>query len=112
MASLELPHWLMIAGALLGVAGFIGVLVKTERKRTKLIHLPTSRPILRTSRCRLCQGSSTPGQRITPSHRCQCRKKKPAGVNRRAWITSKSLLLHLLFLFCLGHWFCHAVLCD
>ena len=26
MASLELPHWLMIAGALLVVAGFIGVL--------------------------------------------------------------------------------------
>ena len=27
MAALELPHWLMIAGALLVVAGFIGVLV-------------------------------------------------------------------------------------
>jgi hypothetical protein len=27
MASLELPHWLMIAGASLVVAGFIGVLV-------------------------------------------------------------------------------------
>lgn len=27
MASLELPHWLMIAGTALVVAGFIGVLV-------------------------------------------------------------------------------------
>ena len=27
MASLELPHWLMITGALLVVAGFIGVLI-------------------------------------------------------------------------------------
>lgn len=31
MASLELPHWLMIAGALLVVAGFIGVLVSGKK---------------------------------------------------------------------------------
>ena len=27
MTSLELPHWLMIAGALLVIAGFVGVIV-------------------------------------------------------------------------------------
>jgi hypothetical protein len=31
MASLELPHWLMIAGALLVVAGFIGILVSGKK---------------------------------------------------------------------------------
>ena len=31
MASLELPHWLTIAGALLVVAGFIGVLVSGKK---------------------------------------------------------------------------------
>ena len=31
MASLELPHWLIIAGALLVVAGFIGVLVSGKK---------------------------------------------------------------------------------
>jgi hypothetical protein len=31
MASLELPHWLMIAGASLVVAGFIGVLVSGKK---------------------------------------------------------------------------------
>lgn len=36
--SLAFPHWLMIAGALLLGAGYIGVLV-SERKRTGLIDL-------------------------------------------------------------------------
>jgi hypothetical protein len=31
MPSLELPHWLMIAGALLVVAGFIGVRVSGKK---------------------------------------------------------------------------------
>jgi hypothetical protein len=31
MASLELPHWLMIAGALLVIAGSIGVLVSGKK---------------------------------------------------------------------------------
>jgi hypothetical protein len=31
IASLELPHWLMIAGALLVVAGVIGVLVSGKK---------------------------------------------------------------------------------
>jgi hypothetical protein len=31
MASLGLPHWLMIAGTLLVVAGFIGVLVSGKK---------------------------------------------------------------------------------
>jgi hypothetical protein len=31
MASLELPHWLMIAGALLVGAGFIGILVSGKK---------------------------------------------------------------------------------
>ena len=31
LASLELPHWLMIAGALLVVAGFVGVLVSGKK---------------------------------------------------------------------------------
>ena len=31
LASLELPHWLMIAGALLVVAGFIGLLISGKK---------------------------------------------------------------------------------
>jgi hypothetical protein len=31
MAMLQLPHWLMIAGALLVIAGFVGVLVNGKR---------------------------------------------------------------------------------
>jgi hypothetical protein len=31
LASLELPHWLMIAGTLLVVAGFVGVLVSGKK---------------------------------------------------------------------------------
>ena len=31
MSSLELPHWLMIAGTALVVAGFIGVLVSGKK---------------------------------------------------------------------------------
>ena len=31
MASLELPHWRMIAGALLVVAGFFGILVSGKK---------------------------------------------------------------------------------
>jgi hypothetical protein len=66
MPSLELPHWLMIAGTALVVAGLIGVLVSGKSRR-KLNHLPTSRPILLASRCRLCQAFSIPGQGTTPS---------------------------------------------
>jgi hypothetical protein len=67
MPSLELTHWLMIAGTLLVVAGFIGVRVR-GKKADELIHLPTSRLIVLASRCRLCQAFSTPGQRTTRSH--------------------------------------------
>jgi len=42
MASLELPHWLMIAGALLVVAGFIGVLV--TRKKADEVDPPPDEP--------------------------------------------------------------------
>ena len=42
MASLELPHWLMIAGALLVVAGFIGVLV--NRKKADEVDPPPDEP--------------------------------------------------------------------
>ena len=38
------------------------------RKRTSLINYPTSRLIHSASRCRLCRVSSTPRQRMTPSH--------------------------------------------
>jgi hypothetical protein len=39
MPSLELPHWLMIAGTLLVVAGFIGVRV-TRKKADEVDPLP------------------------------------------------------------------------
>ena len=43
MPSLELTHWLMVAGTLLVVAALL-VSESEGRRRTKLIHLPTSRP--------------------------------------------------------------------
>lgn len=43
MALLELPHWLMIAGALLVVAGFIGVLV--SRSKADKVDPPPDEPI-------------------------------------------------------------------
>jgi hypothetical protein len=42
MPSLELTHWLMVAGTLLVVAALL-VSESEGRRRTKLIHLPTSR---------------------------------------------------------------------
>jgi hypothetical protein len=42
MASLELPHWLVIAGALLVVAGFIGVIV--SRKKVDEVDPPPDEP--------------------------------------------------------------------
>jgi hypothetical protein len=43
IASLGLPHWLMIAGTLLVVAGFVGVLV--SGKETKEVESPSDEPI-------------------------------------------------------------------
>jgi hypothetical protein len=52
MASLELPHWLMIAGALLVVAGIIGVLV-TRKKVDEVDPRP-------------CEPTDTPHQQMPP----------------------------------------------
>ena len=43
MSSLELPHWLMIAGTALVVAGFIGVLV--SGKKPQEVEPPPDEPI-------------------------------------------------------------------
>jgi hypothetical protein len=43
MASLELPHWLIIAGALLVVAGFIGFLI-SRRKADEVAPSPPDEP--------------------------------------------------------------------
>ena len=40
MASLELPHWLMIAGALLVVVGSIGILVRAGKKAKEVDSSP------------------------------------------------------------------------
>ena len=42
VASLGLPHWLMIAGTLLVVAGFVGVLV--SGKKAKELESPPDEP--------------------------------------------------------------------
>jgi hypothetical protein len=42
LASLELPHWLMIAGTLLVVAGFVGALV--SRKKPEEVEPPPDEP--------------------------------------------------------------------
>ncbi|MCK1517350.1 hypothetical protein IVB22_33580 [Bradyrhizobium sp. 190] len=42
VTSLELPHWLMIAGTLLVVAGFVGVLV--SGKKAKEVESPSDEP--------------------------------------------------------------------
>ena len=68
VASLGLPHWLMIAGTLLVVAGFVGVLVSGKKAKELSI-------FRRADRCfppadaAFAKISSTPGQRTTPSHR-------------------------------------------
>jgi len=52
MPSLELPHWLMIAGTLLVVAGFIGVLF-SGKKADEIDPLPN-------------QPAETPHQQMQP----------------------------------------------
>ena len=44
MASLELPHWLMIAGALLVVAGSTGILIGGKRMDEPPFDEPTDAP--------------------------------------------------------------------
>jgi hypothetical protein len=65
---LELPQWLMIAGALLVIAG-LGVPSSAETKR-KLSRLPRRRSAPPARRCRHCRIFSIPSQR-KPSHRHQ-----------------------------------------
>jgi len=52
MASLGLPHWLMIAGTLLVVAGLVGVLV--SRKKADEVDPPPEEP------------TATPRQQMPP----------------------------------------------
>ena len=67
MASLELPHWLMIAGALLVVAGFVGVLVSGNKADE--VNPPPDEPTdAPRQQMPPLQGSSAPGRRATASH--------------------------------------------
>jgi hypothetical protein len=47
IASLELPHWLMGAGALLVVAGFIGLALDRNKKFETDAEHPSDEPIAR-----------------------------------------------------------------
>jgi hypothetical protein len=66
MPSLELPHWPMIAGTALAVAGLIGVLV--SRKKPEEVEPPRDEPT-DTPRQQMppLPSLSIPGQGTTPS---------------------------------------------
>ena len=75
VASLGLPHWLMIAGTLLVVAGFVGVLVSgkkaTSDEPTDASHQrmpPPESPRLQDKEKRLVTGWDS--QRVFDHRRC------------------------------------------
>lgn len=44
LLSLQLPHWLMIAGALLAVVGGIGLLIRRKQAHADVARARSSRP--------------------------------------------------------------------
>jgi hypothetical protein len=70
LTAFQLPHWLMIAGTFLVVAGFIGALV-AGRKAKEAVAFPDQR-------------SDTPQEQAPPLPKLPSSKKKPSGDGGRA----------------------------
>ena len=77
LASLELPHWLMIAGTLLVVAGFVGALV--SRKKPEEVEPPPDEPT-ETPRQPM---PPLPSPRLSPKEQRLVTGREPGPARRR-----------------------------